>query len=520
MQHERARNAWRSIRCCLITLALGAASTVSRAQVPDWPRENPPAPLAAHDVPFPAFEMRTLANGLQVVALVHHEQPVVSLRMLVRAGSASDPAGKGGVASLVAALLDQGTTSRSADAIADAIDSAGGTLDTSAGADVTSASVVVMKDEFQLGLDLLSDVVRNPAFDSGAMERQRRRNLSALAVRNEDPDYLASVVLDRLVFGSHPYGLPNAGTADTVARITRDDLRAFHSRYVVPNNAILAVVGDIDPAAALAAAGRTFEGWERREIERSTVMEPPPPAARVLIVNKPDAVQTEIRVGQLAVARANPDFQAADLAIKILGGEGSNRLHRVLRTERGLTYGAEADLDALGETGDFVARTSTRTESTGEVLRLIVDEVARLRRERVTERELADAQAYLAGSFPLTIETPDQIAAQVLTALFYHLPLADLAKYRERINAITPEDIERVALRYLQPDRLSVVLVGNAAGFVGQLAGLGFDRYEMVNLGELDVSSADFRRRERQAEATPRRTPPRRRTAGAPRQLP
>jgi zinc protease len=351
-----------------------------------------------------------------------------------------------------------------------------------------------MNDGFQLGLDLLSDVIRNPAFRQAAVERQRQRMLSALAVHNQDPHYVASLVFDRLVFGSHPYGLPNVGTVATLERITRDDLRAFHDRYFVPNNAILAIVGDLDPAAALAAARHTFGSWERRPIDRAPMSEPAPPASRLVIVNKPDAVQTEIRVGELVIPRGHADFTAADLAIKILGGEGSNRLQRVLRSERGLTYGAEADLDALERAGDFVASTNTRTEVTGEALRLIIDEIARLRRERVSDRELADVQAYLAGSFPLTIETPEDIAAQVLNVLFYRLPLADLDNYRERIHAITPDEVERVAARYVHPDRLSIVLVGNAAGFVGQLRGLGFDRYEVVDLGDLDVSAADLRR--------------------------
>ena len=161
---------------------------------------------------------------------------------------------------------------------------------------------------------------------------------------------------------------------------------------------------------------------------------------------------------------------AVNLAIRILGGEGSNRLHQVLRTERGLTYGAQANMDTLKETGDFEAETNTRSEATGEVLRLIVDEFWRLQRERVGERELDGAKAYLTGSFPLTIETPESIAMQVVNALFYGLPLDQLQTFRDRVNAVTPDDVQRVAKLYLRPDRLSVVLVGNAKAFAPQLA--------------------------------------------------
>jgi zinc protease len=155
----------------------------------------------------------------------------------------------------------------------------------------------------------------------------------------------------------------------------------------------------------------------------------------------------------------------------------------------------------LKQAGDFAADTNTRTQTTGEVLRLIFDEINRLQRERVRERELADAQAYLAGSFPLTIETPEAIAAQVLNVLFYELPLSEISNYRDRVNAVTPDDVQRVAQQYLHPDRLSVVLVGNAAAFTGQLKGLGFDRYELVNLADLDLTTVDFRRGSRPAPA-------------------
>ncbi len=206
-------------------------------------------------------------------------------------------------------------------------------------------------------------------------------------------------------------------------------------------------------------------------------------------------MQTEIRVGNIGLARRHKDYLALDLAINILGGEGGNRLHRVLRSDRGLTYGASADVNALKDTGNIVADTDTRSEVTGEALRLIVDEFWRLQRQRVQDGELADAQAYLTGSFPLTIETPSAIALQVLNAVFYGLDLNDLQTYRERVNAITPDDIQRVAREYLRPDRLSIVLVGDASVFAKQLAGVGFDQFERIPLADLDLGSADLKRR-------------------------
>jgi zinc protease len=478
----------------VLLLMLALLSVASIAQIQNWPSEPPPRPLPARAVNFPPYEIRTLPNGLQVVVVLHHEQPVVSIRMLVRAGSSFDPSEKNGVASLAAALLDQGTKTHSAAQIADTIDSIGGGLGAGAGSDVTFTSVVVMKDSFSLGLDLLSDIIRNPAFLEDELDRQRQQAMSGLKVGYEDPDLVAGLVFDRLVYDFHPYGLPNSGTPQSLQNITSADLHEFHRKFFAPNNAILAIVGDVTAPEAFSGAERAFGAWPRQEIAPVTVPEPPPPARRVVIVNKPDAVQTEIRVGHLAIPRKHPDYMAMDLAVKILGGEGSNRLQRVLRSERGLTYGASADIQALKRTGDIAAETDTRSDATIEALRVIVDEFSRLQRERVSERELSDAQAYLAGSFPLTIETPDAIAAQVLNALFYELPLSELETYRERVNAVTPDDIQRVARQYFKPDRLSVVLVGDARTFASKLNGVGFEEHELVELADLDLTATDFRR--------------------------
>jgi zinc protease len=485
-----------------VALLIGLAV---RAPAQTWPSERPPRPLAARDVKFPPYAIKTLENGLQVIAVSHHEQPAVSLRLLVRAGAAQDPTDKPGVASLAAMLLDQGTQgtpARSAQDIAQSIDQIGGALGTGAGTDLTFVNAVVMKDSFDFALSLVSDVARNPAFAPEEIDRQRQQILSSLKVSYEDPEYLANVVFDRLVYGFHPYGKPNSGTPESISRLTRDDLVAFHKAYFAPNNAILAIVGDITPEEAFKGAQRAFGNWERRpDATPLTPPAPPEPTRRVVIVDRPGAVQTEIRVGHLAVPRKHPDYLAVDLATKILGGEGSNRLHRVLRSERGLTYGASADLETMRQAGDIVAETDTRSESTGEALRLVVDEYWKLQRERVGVGELEGAKDYLSGSFPLTIETPSDIALQVLNAVFYGLDLEDLQTFRDRVMAVTVDDIQRVAKTYFKPDRLSIVLVGDASVFAKQLAGAGFPEFERISLSDLDLTAADLRRIPRPAPA-------------------
>jgi zinc protease len=476
---------------CAFTLLAGSAA----AQVADWPTERPPRPLSARDVKFPPYVVRTLANGLQVIAVSHHEQPAVSLRLLIRAGGAQDPADKPGVASLVAAVLDQGTTKRTAEQIAQTIDSIGGVLGSGSGTDLTTVSSVVMKDSLNLALDLVSEIARTPSFAPQEVELQRKQILSGLQVSYDDPEYLAGVVFDRLVYGFHPYGSPDAGTPASIASITRDDLVAYHKAWFGANNAILAIVGDVSADEAFAGAERVFGDWGKSSRTAEKPVDPPAPTRRVVVIDRPGAVQTEIRVGHTAPPRKHPDYLALDLAIKILGGEGGNRLHRVLRSERGLTYGASADLNAYRDAGNIVADTDTRSESTGEALRLLVDEMTRLQKQRVTERELADAQAYLTGSFPLTIETPGAIALQVLNAVVYGLDLQELQTFRERVNAVTVDDIQRVAKAYLHPDRLSIVLVGDANKFQRQLAGVGFDQVERISVSELDLSAVELRKK-------------------------
>ena len=310
------------------------------------------------------------------------------------------------------------------------------------------------------------------------------------------------MVFDRLVYGFHPYGKPQTGTPATIAAIRREDLLGVpqemvwrqqrHPRHRRRRHAPTRR----SPAPSARSAAGDAPGPRRR-----SRAEPPPPTRRLVVIDRPGAVQTEIRVGNIGIPRKHSDYMALDLAIKVLGGEGANRLHRVLRTERGLTYGASADMNGMKETGDIVAETNTRSQTTGETLRLMVDEFWRLIRDRVNERELEGAQEYLTGSFPLTIETPSQIALQVLNAVFYGLNLNELQTYRERVNAVTSDDVQRVAREYLHPDRLTIVLVGDASSFVNQLPGAGFDHFERIPLAELDLSAVDLGARPRRPSA-------------------
>ncbi len=460
----------------------------------EWPAEAPPPPLPARHVDFPEYQLRTLDNGLRVLVVPHHEQPSVSFRLLVAAGAAQEPNDRPGVASFVASLLTQGTTTRSASEIATTIDSAGGLLGVGSNNELTFLSGAVVKDRTDVALGLVADVIEHPAFAAEEIALQRKQTVSSLQVGYDDPDYLADAVFNRIVFGAHPYGRPNEGTPESIAAITRDDLVAFHHDWFVPNNALLAIVGDLEVGQAFAAAERAFGSWERRPVPSVEVAAPETPARRVVVVDRPGSAQTAIRVGQLAIARTHPDYLVFDMAARILGGEGANRLFGVLRSDRGLTYGASASFNAYKRGGVVVAETDTRTSGTGESLRLIVDEFARLRREPVHPAELTGVQDFIAGHFPLSIETPAAIAEQVLARMFYGQDLSDIETYVDRVGQVTPADIQRVARALIHPNELSIVLVGDAATFVDQLRALGFADYERIPLAELDLGSPTLRR--------------------------
>jgi zinc protease len=469
-------------------------ATVVSGQAQQWPRENPPRPLPARAVTFPPYEIRKMPNGLQVVLVSHNEQPAISVRMIVRAGAANDPKNKLGLAMLTATLLDQGAGKRSAEQIADAIDFVGGALGTGAGSDLSFVNSVVMKDSYDLALELMADVAQRPTFLDGEIERQRQQALSALKVSADDPEAVAGRVIDRLIYGFHPYGLPGSGTAESLSSLTRQDFVDFHRSYYVPNNALIAVVGDITPDEAMAGVEKHFGAWKVGDVPPLKPTDPPQPTKRVVVIDKKGSVQTEIRVGQLAIPRNHEDYEAVSQAVKILGGEGANRLQQVLRSQRQLTYGASADLDTFKLSGAVIAETDTQTKNTAEALRVTVDEFSRLQRERVSDVELQGAQDYMVGHFPLTIEVPDAIATQVLNQLFYDLPVSDLPKFRERVLRVTPNEIERVARWFIRPGQLSIVLVGDADGFVKDLKGVGFGDFERIPIEQVDLLSADFRR--------------------------
>lgn len=476
----------------LFALAL-LATSVAAQQAPA--RKTPPPPKPAREIHFPAFEEKTLGNGLRVVVIEQHETPSVSLRLLFPGGKVHTPPGKAGLADATAALIREGTASRSTQQIAQAIDSVGGELNAAAGLESAFATVRATSDQIDLGLDLLSDVILRPGFPAEELERWRSQTLSTLQIQQADPEYIAEAAFERLVTGGHPYGLPAAGTPESVRGLTRDDLVAFHKRQYVPNGSILAIVGDVKAADGFAKAERFFGGWPRGETPR---IPPLPPAAkaegkrRIVIVDKPDAVQTQIRVGEVGLAYRDPDHFAAEVYDAVVGSSSNSRLYEEVRRKRGLSYGANSEFRMPSEPGWFLASTFTKTESTAEALGLVLEVLEGMGRTPVPAAELEARKTYLTGAFPLEIETPDGIAAKVLEAMKFGYGREYLESYRDNLSAVTGDQLKDFAARRIHPDRMLIVLVGNAKTFAADVE-KRFGKPEVIPAAELDLLQPGLR---------------------------
>jgi len=475
--------------------------------VPDMPPLAPPHPFI-----FPKVATKTFANGLRVFVASDpdpdHAQPSVSIELLLPdAGTASDPPGKPGVADMTASLLTEGTAKRSAQEINGAIDFVGGTLEADASEDCTTIEASVVKKDFDEAMDLLSDVTLHASFAAPELERRREEELSDLSMSYDDAEYLASATFRRVVFGGNAYGLPGEGTPETVHGLTRGDVVAFHDAHYFPKGALLAFAGAITPDEAFAATEKYFGAWTQgspdaaaaaaamASASASQAAAPRPKGLRIFLVDKPDAVQTQIRIGRPGIARNDPDYLPLQVTNQIFGGSYNARLNTAVRLKKGLTYDASSGFPSYRTAGDFQVSTFTRTEETVPATQLVLDEIRKMASGEVTADELDVARDFLAGVFPLHSETPSDVADRVLGAAFYGLPDDYLETYQQRIHAVTADDVKRMAQKHFDPEDLDVVFVGNVAGFRDAIAKMlpGASITE-IPAQDVDLLSPDLRR--------------------------
>ncbi len=400
-------------------------------------------------------------NGLTLLVLEQHALPIVQVHALIKTGSAQDPKGQAGLANLVALMLDEGTRSRSAQQIAEEIDFVGGSLSTRVTEDYTTVSVKVLAKDAELGFALLSDVLLNPTFPDDELSRLRSQVLGEIRSELEDPEQVAMKAFHRLVFDGHPYRWPVNGTMDTVARITREDVQGFYQEEYLPNQTILAIVGDITLDQVTAKVASHFGAWKRRATATRAYPAPKPVKTPTVKLIDQDLTQSTIVLGHAGVSRTHPDYYAISVMNYILGAGGfSSRLMDSIRDRQGLAYGVGSTFEANLMPGAFLVSLQTRNEAANQAIKAVRKEIRGIREEPVSEEELEETKAYLIGSFPMRLDTVSDIARVLTLVELYGLGLEYFTQYPAWIEAVTREDVLRVAREHLDPDRYVLVLVG------------------------------------------------------------
>lgn len=454
------------------------------------PKAAPPPPAPPRPYEFPRPVSRTLPNGLRVLVIEDRRLPLVAASLQVLAGHAYAPPQKAGLASLTAALLREGTTTRSSQQIARAVDGAGGQLSASAANDAATVSMTFMKSKADLGFELMADIVLHPAFAEEEIARQQQQILSSLTVQYASAQYLIGVAAARAILGAHPYAYPGDGTPETVAALKREDLVAFYENHFAPNRAWLVIAGDLGADEAFARAEKWFGAWRKQGPADEPLPAAPQPRAQLLAVDMPTENQTQIAVGHAGVPRNHPDYIALQLGNQIFGGSFNSRLNMKLRANEGLTYGASSYFEPSRFAGIFLASTFTRTEKTADAIGMLVELLKEYRENPATDAEFEEARAFMSGSFAIATETASSVAARVLTAEVNGLGGDYWPRYRERLDRLTRADVEAAVRRFLHPDQLTVTAVGNAKEFVKALETYGPVR--VIPVADLDLTAPDL----------------------------
>jgi zinc protease len=426
----------------------------------------------ADELVLPSITRTTLPNGLRVVVAEYHELPLLNVVVFVGAGAAQDPPGKEGLAMLTASALKRGADDKSAQELAVAIESLGGAIGAQAGTDATVVTAEFLAQDFAAGLDLLRLVLREPEFARDEVRRARDEQLAALVGALEEPSVVAERCFAPWLYGSHPYGRPVDGRRDTVAKLGKGDVRDFYDRWYRPNDTILVLVGDVRADDAVRRIEAGFADWKPRADAVPVRAGAPEPvtARRVLLVDKPDATQTQIRVGAIGMARRNPDLLPSQVANTVLGGGFTSELIEELRVKRSLTYGASSAFLARRVGGDFRIQTFTKTPTTVETTKLALDVLGNFRRVPIDPKLVTKAKTFMRGQFPLRLEPPEAIAMRLAEIEFNDLPQDELATYRSRVAAVTPEIASAMAVKHMPPpDDVAITVVGKASDIRGPL---------------------------------------------------
>lgn len=482
----------RMLRTIAIAL-VAAAATATHAQIPEQPQAPPSskgvvlkgkAPVSEEvlRVKLPRPVETTLPNGLRLIVLEDRRVPRITLQLLIPgAGGYYDPADLSGVGDVTAAMMREGTTTRSSSQISQQLETISAMLSVTSGMSSTEATVSgsCLTEHAGTLFDILGDVLLNPSFPDEELTRYKQRTRANLIQQRSRAGFLGAEMFARVMYGDHPASRVSL-TVDTLEKIDRKALADFHRARFVPDHAALAVAGDI----SLAEARKLVEGklgrWKKAGSPEPAVAHPPAPGpARVSFVARPNSVQTNLLVGTQAIERTNPDYDVLQVMNGVLGGGPAARLFIILREEKGYTYGASSGLNAGRWRGVWQASTEVRTEVTEPALRDLLAEIARMRNEPVPDKEFRDRKRAMIGSFALSLENPQQMLGYYVTSWRYRLPADYWDTYPARITAVTQAQVQAAARKYLDPARLQIVAVGEPSKIADVLKGFGpVDRYD------------------------------------------
>jgi zinc protease len=417
-------------------------------------------------VKLPRAQEASLPNGLRVVLLESHKVPTFNMQMVVLSGGLSDKPDYRGLASFTATLLREGTTKRSSKDIAEQVDALGATLTANSGLSsmTTNVSAAGLVENLDQTLELFSDVVRNPTFPQAEVDKYKTRTLAQLQFQRSIPQFLAQEQFSRAIYGaSHPAALI-APPADSIKKLGTKDLAEFHAANYRPNNAILAIVGDVTLKEIMPKLEKAFGDWQKADVPAFSIPAAPAQAeSKIYLIDRPGSVQTVLQLGTLGIERTSPDYFAVLLADRVFGGGPSGRLFMNLREDKGYTYGAYSFFSGSKFKGTWGASSEVRTDVTEGAMKEFMYELNRLRNEPVAAEELENAKRAIVGSFALSLEQPAGLLQNVITQKLYNLPADYWDTYPQKVSAITAADVQNAAKKYLELEKLQVVAVGDAA---------------------------------------------------------
>jgi predicted Zn-dependent peptidase len=470
-----------------LSVALAAAlalPAVAAAQPPD--RGKPPVPGPAPDVKLPPMAKRALSNGVPVWIVEQHEVPIVQVNVISRTGAETDPAGKFGVASLMADMLLEGAGPRDSLALADAVDFLGASLVTGAGADSAGARLNVPVARLADALPLLADVVLRPVFPAKELERLRQERLTSLLQVRDNPAALIGRAFPLVVFGrAHRYGITGVGTRAAIKSFTVEDLKTSHAVVFHPSRCALIVVGDVTADAVMPRLEAAFGSWTGRGAAAAVPAVPVAPGVarrEIVLIDRPGAAQSQIRIGTVGVARSTPDYFALRVMNTMLGESFTSRLNQNLRETHGYTYGAGSRFDMLRSPGSVFAAAGVQTDKTADAVKEFFNEFAGMLKP-LPEDEVARARNYVALGYPSDFETSGDLAARLGELFVYDLPAEYHSTFVGNVLKVTAASAGAVARKYVTPDRFVIVIVGDKAKIEAPLRAL--------NLGPIRTISVD-----------------------------